>query len=69
MHEPKKLKGMERPTGLRQSVSEQADEKEHATMSLTTSERPLHDYVSEVCERTDVRVGGPLPLGTNLSSG
>ena len=33
-------------------------------MSLTTSERPLHEYVRAVCERTDVRVGVPLPLGT-----
>jgi isoamylase len=64
MNESKRLKRMERPTGLRQSVSDQAAEKEHATMSLTTSERPLHDYVREVCERTDVRVGVPLPLGT-----
>jgi isoamylase len=28
------------------------------------SERPLNAYVAEVCERTDVRVGMPLPLGT-----
>jgi isoamylase len=32
-------------------------------MSLTTSERPLHEYVRAVCERTAVRVGVPLPLG------
>ena len=34
------------------------------TARMTTSERPLHDYVEEVSERTDVRVGVPLPLGT-----
>ena len=34
------------------------------TRGLTTSERPLHEYVRAVCERTDVRVGVPLPLGT-----
>ena len=33
-------------------------------MSETTSERPLRDYATEVCERTGVRVGVPLPLGT-----
>jgi isoamylase len=55
---------MEQSTGLMPSVSGQAKEKSHATMSLTTSERPLHEYVREVCERTDVRVGVPLPLGT-----
>ena len=46
------------------SVSGQAAEKANATTDLTTSERPLHDYVAEVSERTDVRVGVPLPLGT-----
>jgi glycogen operon protein len=47
------------------SVSGQAAEKADATTDLTTSERPLHDYVAEVSERTDVRVGAPLPLGTH----
>jgi isoamylase len=46
------------------SESGQATEKVDATTDLTTSERPLHDYVAEVSERTDVRVGVPLPLGT-----
>ena len=46
------------------SVSGQAAEKVDATIDLTASERPLHDYVAEVSERTDVRVGAPLPLGT-----
>jgi hypothetical protein len=34
-------------------------------MPAQTSERPLHDYVAEVSERTDVRIGVPLPLGTH----
>jgi isoamylase len=46
------------------SVSGQTAEKADAITALTTSERPLHDYVAEVSERTDVRVGLPLPLGT-----
>ena len=54
---------MEQPTGLTQSVSGHTVEQSHATMRLTISERPLHDYVSAVCERADVRVGVPLPLG------
>ena len=41
-----------------------AGKKVDAITDLTTSERPLHDYVAEVSERTDVRVGVPLPLGT-----
>jgi glycogen operon protein len=30
-----------------------------------TAERPLHEYIAEVSERTDVRIGVPLPLGTH----
>jgi len=32
-------------------------------MGMKTPERPLHDYVAEVSEQTDVRVGVSLPLG------
>ncbi len=32
-------------------------------------ERPLHDYMAEVCERTEVRRGVPLPLGTHAAGG
>jgi isoamylase len=64
MKEPKGLKRMRQSTGRMLSVSGQAVEKAEATTDLTTSERPLHDYVAEVSERTDVRVGVPLPLGT-----
>jgi len=45
-------------------MSGQTAEKMNATTDMTTSERPLHDYVAEVSERTDVQVGVPLPLGT-----
>ena len=31
---------------------------------LNSFERPLRDYVNDVSEQTDVRVGAPLPLGT-----
>jgi isoamylase len=36
---------------------------------MNTPERPLQDYVAEVCERTAVRRGVPLPLGTSESGG
>ena len=45
------------------SLSGEAAEQSHATMSPATSERLLHEYVRAVCERADVRVGVPLPLG------
>jgi len=31
---------------------------------MKTPQRELHDYISEVSERADVRAGCPLPLGT-----
>jgi len=38
-------------------------------MSMDGTERPLHDYLAEVSERTEVRRGVPLPLGTQESDG
>jgi glycogen operon protein len=32
---------------------------------MKTPERGLHDYVAEVSERTEVRMGVPLPMGTH----
>jgi isoamylase len=64
MKESKSMKRMRQPTDRMLSVSGQATEKVDATTDLTASERPLHDYGAEVSERTDVRVGVPLPLGT-----
>jgi isoamylase len=57
---------MQPPTGQTPSVFGQAAEEAGATRDLTMSERPLHEYVAEVSERTDVRVGMPLPLGTHV---
>ena len=59
-----KPKRMQSPKDPMSSVSGQAAEKADATTDPTASERPLHDYATEVSERTDVRVGVPLPLGT-----
>jgi isoamylase len=63
MKESKKPKRTGPPTGTMPSVSGRPAEKTDATTDLTSSERPLHDYVTEVSERTDIRVGVPLPLG------
>ena len=32
-------------------------------------ERPLREYLAQVCERTAVRRGAPLPMGTHESAG
>jgi isoamylase len=64
MKESIRPKRMRQATGRMLSVSGQAAEKAGATADLTVSERPPHDYVAEVSERTGVRVGVPLPLGT-----
>ncbi len=36
---------------------------------MNAPERPLHDYVADVSEHTEVRRGVPLPLGTHESGG
>ncbi len=36
---------------------------------MTTPEHPLPDYLAEVSERTEIRSGVPLPLGTDASQG
>ncbi len=36
---------------------------------IKTHQRELHDYISEISERTDVRTGSPLPLGTLETGG
>src|SRR5208283_2704366 len=64
MQKSTKPKRMRCPKNAMSSVSGQAAEQGGATTDLTTFERPLHDYVAEVSEQTDVRVGVPLPLGT-----
>jgi glycogen operon protein len=35
-------------------------------MDTNTPERPLPDYMAEVSERSDVRMGVPLPMGTHV---
>ena len=55
----------QRPTGQKLSVSGQAADNALAAIELPSSERTLHDYVAEVSERTEVRMGVPLPMGTH----
>jgi isoamylase len=65
MKESKTPKSVRQPAGRKRSASGRAAKKPDATTGLTASERPLHDYAAEVSERTDLRVGVPLPLGTH----
>jgi glycogen operon protein len=64
-----KLQRKHRPTGQKLCVSGQAAENALAATELISSERPLHDYVAEVSERTEVRMGVPLPMGTHQDGG
>ena len=36
---------------------------------MPTRQRELHQYISEISERTDIRAGSPLPLGTQEKAG
>src|ERR1700690_3803331 len=63
MNDSKRPKRMRQPTRRIPSVSGQAAKNADATTDPTASQRCLHDFVTEVSERTDVRIGVPLPLG------
>jgi len=36
---------------------------------MKTPRRELHDYISEISDRADVRAGSPLHLGTHKKGG
>ena len=36
---------------------------------MKTPQRELHDYISKISDRTDVRAGSPLPFGTQERGG
>ena len=55
----KSLKRMVQPTGRILSAPARTMETEDTPTDLTMSERPLHDYVAEVSEGTDIRVSAP----------
>jgi isoamylase len=55
---------MKKPKGLKRT-RKPTSEKLDAITASATSERRLDVYVKEVSERTDVRTGVPLPLGTH----
>src|ERR1019366_6714504 len=64
-------KRMRRPKGPMSSVSsgQSAVRPDPRAALMNTPERPLHDYVAEVSERTEVRKGIPLPMGTHEYGG
>ena len=57
MREPPKVKDLQPPMDRMRSGSSPTSIPSHAGKSETTSERPLREYATEVCERTGVRVG------------
>ena len=71
MQKATKPKRKRRPKGPMSSVSsgQPAVRSGVHAARLKTPERPLHDYVIEVSERTEVRRGVPLPLGTQETGG
>ena len=69
MKPSKRLKRLRKPTARMVSVAGQAPKKADATTDSTVSERPLNDFLAEVSERTGIRVGVPLPLGTDALDG
>jgi glycogen operon protein len=66
MQKATKPKRMRRQKDLMASVAsaQPAGGTEVRAAHMNAPERPLHEYVAAVSERTDVRVGVPLPLGT-----
>ena len=67
----KNVKRMQPPKDLVSSVwsSQPTVKLEAQGAHIKTPERPLHDYVVEVCECTEVRSGVPLPMGSHESGG
>ncbi|MEP6935723.1 MAG: hypothetical protein ABI988_17585, partial [Nitrospirota bacterium] len=66
MHKATKSKRMRRLEDPMSSVSsaQSAVPPDARTARRKTPERPLPEYVAAVSERTGIRVGRPLPLGT-----
>jgi isoamylase len=71
MQQATKPKRKRRPKGPLPSVSsvQPAARADARAARMKTPERPLHDDVVKVTERTEVRRGVPLPLGTHESEG
>ena len=63
------MKNVQRPNGRMLFASGHAAEKAGTTADQAKSERPLHEYMAEVSERTEVRIGIPLPMGTHEFGG
>jgi isoamylase len=71
MQKATKPKRMRRPKDPMSSVSsgQPAIRPDARAVRMKTPERPLSDYAVEVSERTEVRRGVALPLGTHESEG
>ncbi|MGO9708212.1 MAG: glycogen debranching protein GlgX [Polyangiaceae bacterium] len=54
------------PTRPAPPLSSPSAKGDGAKAGPPANERPLHDYVEEVSERSDIRVGVPLPLGPQV---
>jgi isoamylase len=67
MQEVKRPKRMRQPKGGVPFVSpgQPAKKADARAASMKTPERPLHEYVAEVSERSEVRSGIPLPMGAH----
>lgn len=52
-----------------ENVTAEGQDVKTVTAMTKTPKRLLHDYMKEVCERTEVRAGVPLPLGTHERGG
>ncbi len=63
MNDPKKKAAPRPAPGRKPAVRSQAGTELKTQKKSPTSERPLHAYLAEVSEQTDIRVGMPLPLG------
>lgn len=65
---PKRMRRLKDPMSSVSSGQSAGGPDAHAA-HMKTPERPLHDYLAEVCECTDVRKGVPLPMGTHEYGG
>ena len=56
-------------TALRRRCGSAGSRSNPVATMMKTPQRELHDYISEISERADVRAGSPLPLGTQETGG
>ena len=69
MKTDKTLKTLRPPAGRKISAPRPPVKKTPAAKALTSTERPLQDYVAEVSEHAELRMGVPLPMGAHEDCG